>query len=100
MDSGFLLENAVLWFDINSISPTSVGPRFLSVIISRLSALLTLSISGHLKSIRTIEDQYSRKSQRDHILDRPDSYIGSIEASTEVLIFRFQFFYSVCFLIF
>ena len=28
---------------------------------------------------KTIEERYKKKSQLEHILDRPDSYIGSIE---------------------
>ena len=28
---------------------------------------------------KTIEERYKKKTQLEHILDRPDSYIGSIE---------------------
>ena len=31
-----------------------------------------------IKNVKTIEEQYQKKTQREHILLRPDSYIGSL----------------------
>jgi len=37
------------------------------------------------KSGKTIEDQYKKLSQREHVLVRPDTYIGSVEPVTETV---------------
>lgn len=37
----------------------------------------------HKKKTKTIEETYQKKSQLEHILLRPDTYIGSVEPSTE-----------------
>lgn len=34
---------------------------------------------------KTIEDQYKKLSQREHVLVRPDTYIGSVEPVTETM---------------
>ena len=36
-----------------------------------------------MSSSQTIADQYQKKSHRDHILDLPDTYIGSVETHEE-----------------
>ena len=36
-------------------------------------------------SKKTIEQKYQKKTQKEHILDRPDSYIGDVKKQTEVL---------------
>lgn len=38
----------------------------------------------------SIERIYQKKSQLEHILLRPDSYIGSVESVTQVLLFIFH----------
>ena len=34
---------------------------------------------------KTIEEKYKKKTQKEHILDRPDSYIGNISLQTDDL---------------
>jgi DNA topoisomerase II len=34
---------------------------------------------------KTIEQKYQKKTQKEHILDRPDSYIGDIKKQTDIL---------------
>ena len=34
---------------------------------------------------KTIEQKYQKKTQKEHILDRPDSYIGDVKEQTELL---------------
>ena len=36
-------------------------------------------------SKKTIEQKYQKKTQKEHILDRPDSYIGDVKKQTETL---------------
>ncbi|OMO96832.1 DNA topoisomerase, type IIA, partial [Corchorus olitorius] len=40
---------------------------------------------ANMKSSKTIEETYQKKSQLEHILLRPDTYIGSIEQHTQRL---------------
>lgn len=41
--------------------------------------------SGASSKKMTIEKTYQKKSQLEHILLRPDTYIGSVEKATEVM---------------
>ena len=34
---------------------------------------------------KTIEQKYQKKTQKEHILDRPDSYIGDIKKQVDTL---------------
>ena len=47
-------------------------------------------MSGNKKSVlkskeKTIEEKYQKKTQREHILERPDSYVGSLEICQEMM---------------
>ena len=37
-----------------------------------------------------LEDQYQKKEQRQHILDAPDTYVGSIEIVIIILFFPIE----------
>ena len=37
------------------------------------------------KNNKTIEQKYQKKTQKEHILDRPDSYIGDVKKQNETL---------------
>ena len=38
-----------------------------------------------MPKIKTIEQKYQKKTQKEHILDRPDSYIGDVKKQNEVM---------------
>lgn len=38
---------------------------------------------------KSIEKTYQRTSSVDHIIERPDSYIGSVEKETKVIFFTY-----------
>ena len=39
--------------------------------------------AGDTKKPKTVEERYQKKTQLEHILLRPDSYVGSTESTTE-----------------
>ena len=45
------------------------------------------NMAGKIKAakVKTIEETYTKKTQLEHILLRPDSYVGSIERQTQTL---------------
>ncbi|KAF9675568.1 hypothetical protein SADUNF_Sadunf09G0045700 [Salix dunnii] len=46
---------------------------------------LSTSVSLNMNQEKTIEETYQKKSQLEHILLRPDTYIGSIEKHAQIL---------------
>eukprot|EP01041_Mallomonas_annulata_P004201 gene4201-8354_t len=45
----------------------------------------TINDMGKSKKVRTIEQIYQKKSQLEHILLRPDTYVGSVERQTQTM---------------
>ena len=42
-----------------------------------------MAVPASPKTKKTVEEIYQKKSQREHILIRPETYVGPIEAETE-----------------
>lgn len=59
------------FFDDENVAPSNIRPK--------------ANAAGKASKVKTIEEIYTKKTQLEHILLRPDTYIGSVEKQAQLM---------------
>jgi len=90
MDDSDFEDDIFEMSDEENVAPPSKGSMPASKRTGKLSAVLSdntnagaAAVSKKGKEKKTVEEMYQKKTQLEHILIRPDTYIGSVEPLTK-----------------